>query len=324
MTHLLEAVADVTGTRDRDVMDVSIVHVLQDALALSAVRLVRIDDETGEQRLVASALPDHAIGAEDDLDLAWEGVEAEVLRERCLASGDIERAAAVGGGHLAVFPLRTQRRTVGFVEVETPLPLAEQAERLVGGMLRIYRNHMELLDYGERDQLTGLLNRKTFEDAFARRVSAEAGGYWLGVVDIDHFKSVNDRFGHLIGDEVLLLVAGLLKDTFRASDRLFRFGGEEFVILLDSAAPALAADAFERFRARVEAHAFPQVGRVTVSIGYTAIGPDDTSARAFERADHAVYYAKQHGRNLTSAYESLRERGLVAEITAKSDDIELF
>src|SRR5262249_34123645 len=136
---------------------------------------------------------------------------------------------------------------------------------LVAGILRILKNHLALLDYGERDTLTGLLNRKTFEANFdklrQRRRHAPVGNEpsWLGVLDIDHFKSINDTYGHLFGDEVLLLVAQLMKQSFRAADHMFRFGGEEFVVALDRASASGAQTAFDRLRTRIASYDFPQV-----------------------------------------------------------------
>ena len=136
---------------------------------------------------------------------------------------------------------------VGVIELVTTRGIGVKSRRLVFGVLRIYRNVQTLLDYSERDSLTGLLNRKIFDDSFYKvsslplldakldegeRRHASGSRYWLGVVDIDHFKTVNDRFGHLIGDEVLLLLSRIMRGAFRFSDQLYRFGGEEFVVLL--------------------------------------------------------------------------------------------
>ena len=192
-------------------------------------------------------------------------------------------------------------------------------------MLRVYRNVQGLLDYSERDMLTGLLNRKTFDDTFYKSLRDQRGRPgacrgaprgacatckpYLGVIDIDHFKLVNDRHGHLIGDEVLLLLSRLMRATFRFHDRLYRFGGEEFVVLLRCGSDAHATQAFERLRAATEAYPFPQVGRITVSIGFTAVRPDDNPSTAFERADKAVYWAKAHGRNQVAEHADLVARG---------------
>jgi diguanylate cyclase (GGDEF)-like protein len=214
------------------------------------------------------------------------------------------------------------------------------AERMVGSILRIYRNFHALLDYGERDMLTGLLNRKSFDDSFIKALAdtvsepvpapgtearrrREASRYFLGVIDIDHFKSVNDRFGHLIGDEVLLLLARLMRGSFRYRDQLYRFGGEEFVSLVRCPDDEAAMRVFDRLRANTESYPFPQVGRITVSVGYTELRPTDSPAAAFERADRAVYFAKGNGRNQVQSHRALVERGALAD-AAKEGGIELF
>src|SRR5205085_360480 len=146
---------------------------------------------------------------------------------------------------------------------------------------------------------------------------------WLGVIDIDHFKRVNDTFGHLIGDEVLLLLATMMKVSFRTYDKLFRFGGEEFVVLLKPTDSNNAHAAFERFRKDIEARNFPQVGRITVSIGYARIGPKDQPTVVIDRADEALYWAKEHGRNRTFNYETLIASGELKQKESKSD-VEFF
>jgi diguanylate cyclase (GGDEF)-like protein len=153
-----------------------------------------------------------------------------------------------------------------------------------------------------------------FED---RRDHLEEGSpAWLCVVDIDHFKRVNDSFGHLFGDEVLLRMGDLMRKTFRGGDRLFRFGGEEFVVILNAEDEALAATSFNRFRNSVEKHEFPQVGKVTCSIGFTAVTNMDVPTDVVGRADEALYFAKEHGRNQVCCYERLVAEGAIAQPVA--------
>ena len=145
----------------------------------------------------------------------------------------------------------------------------------------------------------------------------------LALVDIDRFKTINDTYGHLFGDEVLLLLTRLMTSTFRGADKLFRFGGEECVIILDAASENGAFIAFERLRTAVEAFEFPQIGRLTISMGSTRIGARDTPTTCVHRADAALYYAKQHGRNHLRDFESLVSTGeLVAP--AVDTDVEMF
>jgi diguanylate cyclase (GGDEF)-like protein len=243
-----------------------------------------------------------------------------------------------GQPHLTVFPLQGDCEVAGVVEIETDDALDDLAQRTIAGVLRIYGNFERLLDYSERDTLTGLLNRKTFDESFMRatadlvpildpgddrRARGADGGYWIGVIDIDHFKRVNDSFGHLIGDEVLLLLARLMTRSFRLHDRLYRFGGEEFLVLMRCHGAEDAALAFDRFRSNIEQFQFPQVGCVTVSVGFTAVRPGDTPTGAFERADQAVYHAKKSGRNQVCSHAHLVQSGQLADAT-KVGDVELF
>jgi diguanylate cyclase (GGDEF)-like protein len=301
--RLIDSVADVTGHRDRAVVDATMVEALRTALDACDVRLVRLD-ETRAERQAARAAPG-----------------AARLRARCVRTGTVARGPSEAG-RLTVFPIPGAGGALGgTVEIVSRGALAHETERLVAGLLRIYRNHLELLDYGERDALTGLLNRKTFEGAFARAAAASsAEPRWLAVADLDHFKTINDRFGHLIGDEVLILVANELRAAFGPPDAPFRFGGEEFVLVLGGGGEARLA----RFVEQVGAAEFPQVGRMTLSIGYTRLGPQDSSASALERADRAVYAAKQSGRNRAASFEDLLAAGLVGAVESRGGDVELF
>jgi len=273
--------------------------------------------------------------------LADRAAHAQALATRREIVGDAPAEVEGAGAVSTVFPMLTDRSSVGVLEVVTRDALSLRERHLVTGMLRIYRNYLSLLDDSERDTLTGLLNRKTFEQTFGkllgtpvdtgsvagpdeRRHASAASHPWLGVIDIDHFKAVNDRHGHLIGDEVLLLVTRILHSTFRVQDRLFRFGGEEFVALLQCDGGDQAHAAFERLRANVESYAFPQVGRLTVSIGYAQLRLLDSPSAAFDRADRAVYHAKQHGRNQVCSYDDLVARALILEPGQGGGDVELF
>ncbi|BAP87286.1 diguanylate cyclase [Burkholderiales bacterium GJ-E10] len=235
----------------------------------------------------------------------------------------------------SVFPILAERGLVGLVEIEFSgqRTLQPKDARALQGVLRILRNHLSVLDYGERDTLTGLLNRRNFETSFAKRRTPRRRGTdpqdgtrtnWVGIIDVDHFKSVNDTFGHLFGDEVLLLVARMMQGSFRHTEALYRFGGEEFLVILDGADESGAMIAFERFRNAVASHRFPQIAQVTVSIGITRIEPDDIPATAIDRADSALYYAKQSGRNRTLAHEALLREGLLVKKQVQSPDLELF
>jgi diguanylate cyclase (GGDEF)-like protein len=239
---------------------------------------------------------------------------------------------------LSLFPLRAQVGTVGVVELHTAAPLDENLVGIARGVLGVFRNILSLLDYSESDTLTGLLNRKSFDETFykasalplshkheadAERRQQCPQRYWLGVIDIDHFKLVNDQHGHLIGDEVLLLLSRVMRNSFRFLDKLYRFGGEEFVVLMRCHSEEDAQRALERLRMNVAKHLFPRVEHVTVSVGFTDVRSGDTPPAAVERADLAVYYAKHHGRNQVRSHAALVREGELADV-AQTGDIEFF
>jgi diguanylate cyclase (GGDEF)-like protein len=337
--HLIDSVATTTAHRDRDDLDGALARLLLQFLDAVSVTIYRLYDDNGIRRVgrrVGVTKNGEAItdaGAEEICDLSQLPALGDISAWReCVLLHDVVHYTGSDGGLRSVFPIESEADVVGMLEVQAGEGLRPRDASLVSGVLRIVKNHLALLDYGERDTLTGLLNRKTFEASFDKlrqrtraisRAPASVEPSWLGVVDIDNFKSINDTFGHLFGDEVLLLVARLMKQNFRGADQLFRFGGEEFVIVLDRAGEAGAEIAFNRLRATVEGYAFPQVGRVTISLGYTRIDAADAPATCVERADAALYYAKHHGRNLTCSYEKLiASRQLTAKETRA--EIELF
>ena len=279
-------------------------------------------------------------GAEREL-LALDSQPA--LRACYDARMHIRRRGARSGSIRYVFPVVSMRDVVGLMEIVRGAPLREDEERLVFGMLLIYRNHLGLLDLSDHDELTGLLNRRTFDESFRRdatwrprgqgakklaeqrrRPVDEGARAFLAVADIDFFKHINDRFGHPYGDEILMLVARVMKRTLRETDKLFRFGGGEFVILLTAPSEDRAAAALERLRASVEASDFSKVGRITISLGFTATRDSDTGAEAYGRADQALYFAKQNGRNQVGDYAPLAASGAIDAKETPEHDIELF
>lgn len=121
----------------------------------------------------------------------------------------------------------------------------------------------------------------------------------LAPIDVDHFKAVNDLQGHAVGDRVLVVLAQLLRENTRTSDVLGRHGGEEFVVVLPGMSPALAAEVWERLRARVAAYPWAQLcgygALLTINIGLAAAPPHDLAA-LLQGADEALYRAKRAGR----------------------------
>lgn len=177
----------------------------------------------------------------------------------------------------------------------------------------VFRHLLTTIDRFERDALTGLLNRQSFDYRFEELLErhrqnprrARVGSMpWLAIADIDHFKRINDTYGHLYGDEILLLFSRLMRQNFRSDDLLFRYGGEEFVLILNNTTAQGALRALERFRESIGNYAFPTVGRVTVSIGWACVQPQALPSDLMHRADKALYHSKGSGRNQVTSYEA--------------------
>lgn len=150
------------------------------------------------------------------------------------------------------------------------------------------------------DKLTNIPNRLKFDEVLRYSVDrAKRYKVSLSVVlfDIDFFKKVNDTYGHLCGDIVLKMIAKIGKDAIRESDLIARWGGEEFIILLPDIQDSEAYVLAERLRHSIESYIFEEVGQVTVSFGVTKFTENDSSESFINRADNALYLAKENGRN---------------------------
>jgi diguanylate cyclase (GGDEF)-like protein len=201
-------------------------------------------------------------------------------------------------------------------------------------LITVFNNLHEILQRSTKDALTGLYNRQTFEDKIKQLVIANAQASrvdrpiigCLAYLDIDHFKSINDKWGHLYGDEVLVLFAQMMSASFRDVDWLFRFGGEEFVVMIAGLDEANAANIVDRFRYTLRVREFPQVGKVTFSAGITEIRSGIPTSELLEEADRALYYAKHSGRDSTIIYQLAVEAGLVEPIKRgdQEDNVVLF
>jgi diguanylate cyclase (GGDEF)-like protein len=252
----------------------------------------------------------------------------------CFKSGVCHSYEQEGESSATLYPLtNVTGHVMAIIAIEASL-CDPHLHETIGMLLQIYQNFTGLINDNEHDTLTGLLNRKTFEHKVnkvlahmhkaAKRKDDKPGRvHFLAIFDIDHFKNVNDEFGHLIGDEVLLMFSQLMTQTFREKDLLFRFGGEEFVVVFECASVADIECVLDRFREKVSSFEFPQVGKVTVSSGYTEISAYDGSSQLIDRADLALYYAKNNGRNRICFYEQLIADGALRE-NKKEGDVELF
>lgn len=349
MSPILQNLVEMTGHRDHLRLEVSVLSTLQELAGTLDVRALEVFSHEGNLYVRPRTWLEGGKWLSGVLEANWDpnSVPLRDLKElqQCVNERGSRAIATVSKGCYRLWlPVWMQDKVTSCLEITQSRPFSAQKLDVISGVFHVYRNYQSLLDYSERDALTGLFNRKTFDEHFAR--DSEPGELpiartepisrdcdhrssqgqdaknWLAVVDIDHFKLVNDRFGHLYGDEVLILVANILRSSFRNQDRIFRFGGEEFVVLLRAATLENARLVFDRFRATIEKHFFPQVGQITVSVGFVATG-SGAPVEILGQADQALYYAKENGRNRVCLYDDLISSGaLVAKVN--NDEVELF
>lgn len=212
----------------------------------------------------------------------------------------------LGGAALGLWVGR-RRRGEGFAEAEArkqleALARAQEASELANTELREALDQME--HAAATDRLTGAWNRRWFEDGAIQLIAASGRGeapISLILYDLDHFKQVNDTFGHEVGDQVLKAVTEAVRGQLRASDALARWGGEEFIVLCPATTLAGATMLAEKIRQAVEGRSFPQAGMVTISLGVAQYHPSEGLDAWVRRADEALYRAKMRGRNQTEA-----------------------
>ncbi|MFK8079527.1 MAG: GGDEF domain-containing protein [Granulosicoccus sp.] len=150
-----------------------------------------------------------------------------------------------------------------------------------------------------RDPLTDLFNRLTLKDKLSHAIKRQRHGINASIlaIDVDHFKAINDKFGHDVGDKVLVKLAGILKNNLRDGDHAFRTGGEEFLVLLNGSAEKEAHHIAERLRREIEVADILARESVTISIGAACYCHDENWTEWVKRADNYLYTAKRMGRN---------------------------
>lgn len=341
-TQLLESIISITAERDRIILTRSLLEVLSEFVHFELLSfLIKPRRSCGDYLEVVASLPRHAF--QNTYEPLLYGVNErqiktdqnlliclnEAIVVTCIHNGIVRKVypIIVNNVVVAVLDAYGQERT-------------DYEEKLVKSIIRIYSNFVAVVMDNELDTLTGLFNQKTFDSQLSKllltntvkpsddnfyncRVKNRGAHHWLGVLDIDHFKSINDKFGHIYGDEVLLLFAEQMKKSFRSDDLLFRYGGEEFVVVLTNTTETNAMIVLDRFRRQIESMSFPQVGKVTVSIGVVKAERYAHTATLLEYADKALYYAKENGRNCICSYFELVRSGLLKARDVEST-IELF
>lgn len=322
--EVLENIITLTSERDSNALELALAQTLFKLAAPDSMTLYHvstIDNINHSSHLT-------------DKDAQKEKIPEGLLfaLKECLMSGNTIYAKR-DEKDIILFPLvGSKNQTIAVIKVEAAQDSYDHLLTIM--ILKIYHNFVALMNENERDTLTGLLNRKTFDLKISsiisslqsnpsRRSDDNHDPAYLAIFDIDHFKRVNDTYGHLIGDEVLLLFSQIMGKTFRDKDLLFRFGGEEFVGVFHCPSDKTMTTVLDRFRKNIEVYSFPQVGKVTVSAGFTKIDAFDISSKLIDRADVSLYHAKNNGRNQVCQYEELIASGLL-EHSDNTGEIELF
>ena len=332
----LKVVLDELRTRAATSASLGIPDPLACAMAEDGTggRIMLVDDRPSTtERMVAALAPSHSItvetdpnealfnGAADDYDMFivslglrnFDGLRLcsqirSLERTRhlpILMIADLEdRERVLRGLDLGVndYLMRPVDRNEMLARVRTQLRRKRYADAL--------RDNVQAsIELAVVDPLTGLNNRRYFESHLAALIEQSIGAgrpLSLMILDIDHFKCVNDNYGHDVGDEVLKAFAQRVKNVIRQADLLCRLGGEEFVVVMPDTGMAVAAKIAERLRARVERGLFTIEGGqkaipVTVSIGCAESNGDSSPDALFKRADRALYRSKEEGRNRVTA-----------------------
>jgi len=326
---LLDAIIKLTAQRDQETLAGALIDAVLTLTDTDSASVYALGGELGHLSAKVLASNHEPVGSHiTPLDVR-PGLRA------CI-EGHNTITVATKNGHQMIHPVLEQGNVVGLM-IREHTHTYDHHNDVIEGMMAIYANQQSLLNHQQRDGLTGLYNRValqnwmgkalTTERHAERRASDTGDDVPLGcfaMFDIDLFKRINDSKGHLYGDEVLLVFADLMRESFRYNDLLFRYGGEEFAAVLSDTDLDTALMVLERFRETVAQHNFAQLNQVTVTIGVTQITPSLPADQLIERADKALYFGKNHGRNQANAFEWLDKGDIVPTISEHPQSYKLF
>jgi diguanylate cyclase (GGDEF)-like protein len=292
MSRTLEAAGAVPG------VDAALVSINGDEKPIVAT--LGLSTEEAERQAVSGPPDGHEARA---ISLTYQYPPALEAAGDLIRSGLAVPVAGEAGtaGFLIVYSRNPEQR---FSEDETR-ELEELSQR-AGPAIENARRFREARQLADLDALTGLHNRRYFHETLAREVArAHRYGRQLALVvfDLDDFKAINDRIGHLAGDSVLAETAERVKDVVRSADVACRVGGDEFAVLLPESVASDADQLYHRLLGAVGSRPVGQAGRLSVSAGIAELRDDDDPTSFFERADEALYRAKERGKAQVVAYQ---------------------
>ncbi|AQS39398.1 diguanylate cyclase (GGDEF) domain-containing protein [Shewanella psychrophila] len=328
---ILDSLVRLTEQRQLDSLTKSLVSTVQQFVTPLDVQIFDIHISSSELEEVALpeyfSLSHNPYGNSND-DSVCE--EAAACFTKCVSSQSTCYSNDLIPALIAI-PIKLNSCVVKVLWVKLEC-ITEHNLGLLKGLAKVFENFLAIVIECETDELTGLLNRKAFGSrlraANTNLVSIEQAKikqlkhHWLCIFDIDKFKLINDSFGHLYGDEILLDLVRVMRSVFDEEDAMFRFGGDEFVLLIAPSTKHQMLTKCQKFSDSLYRFHGEKV-RLTVSMGITQICSDKQANTLLIQADQALYYIKETGRNRIEVYEDLVSRGALSE-KKFDDDIEIF
>lgn len=322
----LQALARLSGQHREVPLIRSLLEILGLMTPVSGVKYYQL----------ANALGDHEFGRHnvasawiyDALDPPTVGQPLKSFPSLAEAtvSGERRQIQSSHGDSLDVIPVRGNRYIVGLLVLDWQ-EIDSSMHSFVCSLVKLCGNMLTLIFSKEREALTSLYNRQSFEERLHSLLdyvgaSNEELKVCFALIDIDDFAGVNQKLGHLLGDEVLVHVSQVMNRSFRFYDLLCRFGGGQFVAVMRDTDLEGAISAAERFRSTIETYHFPQVGNKTVSIGLVQVRAHELMPSILDRARAALAAAHEGGGNQVEVY--LPSTGVDIPQAAVGGDVELF
>jgi len=283
--------------------DAALISLPDAADGRSLIATVGLSADEAERQGIVAGPPDGRSARA--VSIAYSYTPEELERNGGLIHAGVTVPLPVGEselGRLAVFT-----RTRGHAFGEDAIRELEELARRAAPALENARRFREARQLADLDALTGLHNRRYFHETLAREV-ARAQRYSrqlaLIVFDLDDFKAVNDKIGHLAGDAVLAEAADRMRGVVRSADIACRVGGDEFAVILPESSIVDADQLYRRVQAAVSSHPIGQTGRLLLSAGIAELKPEDDPRSFFQRADDALYRAKEAGKGTIVAANS--------------------
>lgn len=332
MKNFLLTLESLTDQREVSALQREFLSILNSQITVEEIRLYQLCNINGDREILPSA------------DLA------EIYFRDCLQEGELNpvlqnadltelirqsnRKESIYSTRIAnryYFLIRGYRRLTQILALDGRNQSLENHEDVMT-LLRIYRNLFLSIKMMDTDGLTQLLNRQAFE-AIIRKYSQPRGQNrktdrdktsYLALIDLDRFKRVNDTQGHVIGDEVLIHFANLIRSSFRFTDFVFRFGGEEFAVIVNDIREDQTLELFKKLLTRIREYKFPVIRKLTATMGLTEIIPVEPHIINVEKADRALYYGKENGRDRLCFYEDLVRSGEISDLASGEGGVEIF